>query len=332
MAVEMAIWRMTDSGPRQLALAPLDLEQRLEDMLADDPGMSGIDLLVIGRQVRTSYGGYIDLLAIDTDGSVHVLELKRDLTPRDVVAQTLDYGSWVEGLGLDDLEQIYRDHHDDETDLAEAFPERFGSPLPELVNGDQQFTIIASALDPATDRIVEFLAGSYGVPINALFFRHFRDGDREYLARTWLLDPREEMTVKKNRRGGSGTPYPGSERFEESIDQALPESRENLHRLLEWARSIEGQGIRLGTYEGKGAKRFTLLPTLVAENAGLVTIWNDRGAYLQFWRSVFKRTAPDFIDRIEELAGTRVGQGNTTRNITDELLEALTEAYEHATK
>ena len=61
MAVEMAIWRMTDAGPRQLALLPLDFEQRLEDMLADDPSMSGIDLLVIGRQVRTGYGGYIDL-------------------------------------------------------------------------------------------------------------------------------------------------------------------------------------------------------------------------------------------------------------------------------
>ena len=56
MAVEMAIWQMTDAGPHQLALLPLDLEQRLEDMLAEDPGMSGIDLLVIGRQVRTAWG------------------------------------------------------------------------------------------------------------------------------------------------------------------------------------------------------------------------------------------------------------------------------------
>ena len=50
MAVEMAIWRMTDAGPHQL----LDLEKRLEDMLIRDPGMSGTDLLIIGRQVQTS--------------------------------------------------------------------------------------------------------------------------------------------------------------------------------------------------------------------------------------------------------------------------------------
>ena len=202
VAVEMAIWRMTDAGPRHLVSSPLDSEQRLEDMLAQDPGMCGMDLLVVGRQVRTRHGGYIDLLALDADGRAHVLELKRDRTPRDVVAQTLDYGSWVQDLGIEDLEQIYAHHRDDETDLGEAFAERFDSPLPDVVNADQQFTIIASELDPTSDRIVEFLAESYGVPINAVFFRHFSDGDRQYLARTWLLDPQPagDTTQRPSRR------------------------------------------------------------------------------------------------------------------------------------
>ena len=41
MAVEMAIWRMSDDGPNQLVSSPLDSEQRLEDMLAEDPTMTG---------------------------------------------------------------------------------------------------------------------------------------------------------------------------------------------------------------------------------------------------------------------------------------------------
>lgn len=49
MAVEMAIWRMTDDGPHPLVSSPLDSEQRLEDMIAEDPRMSGTDLLIIGR-------------------------------------------------------------------------------------------------------------------------------------------------------------------------------------------------------------------------------------------------------------------------------------------
>ena len=39
MAVEMAIWRMTDDGPHQLASSPLDSEHRSEDMLAEDPAI-----------------------------------------------------------------------------------------------------------------------------------------------------------------------------------------------------------------------------------------------------------------------------------------------------
>ena len=135
--------------------------------------------------------GYIDLLAVDAEGRVHVLELKRDRTPRDAVAQALDYGSWVAGLSLEDLEQIHLDYQGGETDLGDAFAERFGSPLPDVVNADQQFTIIASELDPTSYRIVEFLAESYGVPINAVFFSHFSDDGREYLARTWLLEPQQ---------------------------------------------------------------------------------------------------------------------------------------------
>ena len=41
---------------------------------------------------------YIDLLGLDADGRTHVLKIKRDRTPQDVVAQALDYGSWVKGL------------------------------------------------------------------------------------------------------------------------------------------------------------------------------------------------------------------------------------------
>lgn len=78
-----------------------------------------------------------------------------------------------------------------EKQLDEAFADKFDSPLPDAVNEEQQFTIIASELDPTSDRIIEFLAESYGVPINAVFFRHFSDGGREFLARTWLLDPQQ---------------------------------------------------------------------------------------------------------------------------------------------
>ena len=99
--------------------------------------MTGTDLLIIGRQVQTGFGGVIDLLALDAEGRAHVLELKRDRTPRDVVAQTLDYGSWVKDLSLEELEQIYLDFGDGETHLDGAFAEHFGGTLPDVVNAER---------------------------------------------------------------------------------------------------------------------------------------------------------------------------------------------------
>ena len=116
--------------------------------------------------------------------SSNVTELHETWSPRRSIT-----GRGVQGLSVEDLEQIYVDYHGDDTELDAAFADRFGSPLPDVVNADQQFTIIASELDPTSDRIVEFLAESYGVPINAVFFRHFSDDGSNYLARTWLLDP-----------------------------------------------------------------------------------------------------------------------------------------------
>jgi hypothetical protein len=197
----MAIWKMTDDGPTPVPFSQLGLEKRLEDMIVRDTSLLGMDLLVVGRQVATRYGGFVDVLAADSDGHLHVLELKRDRTPREVVAQVLDYGSWAQGLTLEDVSAIYGAQHTD--DFTEAFAARFDTPVPDVFNPAQQLTIVASQLDDASDRIVTFLAESFAVPLNAVFFRYFADGGSEFLARTWLLAPEEAET--KRGQGNSRT-------------------------------------------------------------------------------------------------------------------------------
>jgi RecB family endonuclease NucS len=61
-------------------------EGRLEDILDNDISILDQRFLVIGRQVVTAFGKFIELLAMDADGKLEVIELKRDRTPRKVVA------------------------------------------------------------------------------------------------------------------------------------------------------------------------------------------------------------------------------------------------------
>ena len=76
-------------------------------MIVAAPQMLSDAWMLIGRQERTLQAGRIDLLAIAPDGSLILIEIKRDCTPRDVVAQALDYASWVEGLQPEGIAAIY---------------------------------------------------------------------------------------------------------------------------------------------------------------------------------------------------------------------------------
>jgi RecB family endonuclease NucS len=99
MPIEVAIWRIDDGRVEPVPASSLDREERLEDVLEADVSILGLDsLLVIGRQVITKYGKRIDLMALDAEGSVYAIELKKNRTPREVVAQVLDYGFWIRQL------------------------------------------------------------------------------------------------------------------------------------------------------------------------------------------------------------------------------------------
>ena len=81
MPVEHAVWRIADV-PQRLMESTLDNEQELEDLILRDTGILSDQWLLIGRQVVTAYNKLIDLLALDASGSLIIVELKRNKTPR----------------------------------------------------------------------------------------------------------------------------------------------------------------------------------------------------------------------------------------------------------
>src|SRR4051794_27740426 len=106
MPIHNAIWTVGDL-PRALSESRLVSERVLEDMIVASPRILSDEWMLIGRQERTGAGGIIDLLAVAPDGALVLIELKRDRTPREVVAQAIDYAVWVEGLEAQDIAAIY---------------------------------------------------------------------------------------------------------------------------------------------------------------------------------------------------------------------------------
>src|SRR5947209_5416069 len=109
MPIKVAIWRIESGRARPLSASELHDEAELESMLEADISMLGLptDLLVIARQEPTRYAGRIDLLCIDAEGDLWLIETKKTRTPREVVAQALDYAYWVAELERDDVIDLY---------------------------------------------------------------------------------------------------------------------------------------------------------------------------------------------------------------------------------
>lgn len=187
MPIRTAIWKVGPQ-PQRLPASNLDREQLLEDMVVADPRLLSDEWMLIGRQEDTGLSGRVDLLAIAPDGSLVLIELKRDRTPRDVVAQALDYASWLERLEADDIAAIYGRFSPGRS-LAADFRERFGQSLDEeTLNETHQIIVVAASLDDSTERIVGYLS-EREIPINVLCFQIFSDGSEQYISRAWLLDP-----------------------------------------------------------------------------------------------------------------------------------------------
>lgn len=187
MPIRTALWRVGHQ-PQPLAESSLSKEQLLEDMIVAVPRLLSDEWMLIGRQEDTGLGGRIDLLAIAPDGSLVLIELKRDSTPREAVAQALDYASWVEKLRAEDIAAIYGRFASGKS-LAEDFRQRFGQALDEdALNQNHQIIIVAASLDDSTERIVAYLS-ERDIPINVLCFQVFTNGAEQLLSRAWLLDP-----------------------------------------------------------------------------------------------------------------------------------------------
>ena len=150
-------------------------EKEIEDFLENNIQILEEDLMVIGRQVETDEGNYADLMALDKDANVVIVELKRDLTPREVIAQIIDYGVWAEDLKYDDLHAIAkRNHLPDHHRLSDKFEEWTDEIDPEW-NQTQKLYVVAQEIDPSTKKKAKFLRKN-GIELFCVEL-HFKERD-----------------------------------------------------------------------------------------------------------------------------------------------------------
>ena len=196
MGLEQQVWSLSDGKRLREVKAPS--EKQIEDLLAANIEILDAGWLVIGRQVKTEGGGFIDILCIDQQGALVVVELKRELTPREVTAQALDYASCVSVFTEAQIAETYmaysRKLGRPET-LDKAYERKFGMKLDaDAFRGDAgrnevKIVVVATRMDGSTERIIEYLSEAFKVNINILFFCVLEYNGSLLLSRAWLLRP-----------------------------------------------------------------------------------------------------------------------------------------------
>jgi len=189
VSTEIKFWQISNdhiAPVEETSFATNHLEAELENWIVECPDILGQNLLIIARQKNIESVGQLDLLAIDAKGELVIIELKRDLAPRDAVAQVLHYASWLDEILERDVLEIAEDYL--KRSLAEVFTERFDSEMPAIVPQSHRILIVAARLDAAAERIINYLARRAALDINALFFRYAKlSSGAEILARSVLV-------------------------------------------------------------------------------------------------------------------------------------------------
>lgn len=349
-----AIWRDDGDGWRLLAPSGFPAEDDLHTLVADAPHILPLagdpQLVVLGREVRLGSGS-ADLVAVEPSGRLVIIEVKLAKNAearRAVVAQVLTYAADLYGTDSQRLEQDNLARHLRKRDcatIAEAVAsndqagtfdeERFAAGLADsLRHGRFRLVFVLDEAPPELIRLVGYLEAV----TDQLLIDLVTVGAYEIGGSNVLVPQRVDAERIPASNDRSAPPsrtearyVEGADDFEASIVTAPEEHQADLRRLCEWAQSLAAVGpASLRTAHGKSG-RLTLVPRLPAENVGLVTIWNENGAYLTLWRSVFERNAPQALAEVERLiAPETVGQGNSIWDVSDELLAVLTEAYREA--
>ena len=191
----------------------LELEKHLENWLENSPRqtLAQEDFLWIGRQTSvTDEGGTIfsDLLGIDSEGNLVVAELKRGRTPRDVVAQLLDYAAWANELPPDQIPDRAENYFEKREEFrgktfTEAFREVFDIPetdeLPPLKQKLRLF-VIAEEIQPRVASVCRFLRTSHGMDISCIAVSIFQTESGEVVVSTETIVGDEDFAVSKTQR------------------------------------------------------------------------------------------------------------------------------------
>ena len=193
----------------EVEFAQLGLQERrdIQEWVAGNPEILGDDLLIIAKEFsafdRTNER--LDLLAVDSDGTLVVIELKRDDSGADVHWQAVKYASYLNQASIDDIISILANYlgngethipEDKRKEAENTLLEHLGAEDLSTLNSDQRIILASHTFAPEVTTAVLWLNEKAPVEnlITCVKLIPFKDREALYLqAHTIIPAPTVEI-------------------------------------------------------------------------------------------------------------------------------------------
>ena len=199
----MDIYKINDDNSlRKVEQKNVDTEKKLEDILEKNIHIIDSTFKIIGRQVSISNSGRIDILAIDGNGKLIILELKKGRGNRDIIAQILDYASYIEDLSRKDLEEIIKKQNKHPKDFEEEL-ENFNAYKDDI---NHKLYIITLGKEDGLGRIIDYLT-KRGTLINSIYYKYIEEDNYLIIDKEISEEEQEERFYESRSQLPTGYKY-----------------------------------------------------------------------------------------------------------------------------
>ena len=264
--------------------ARLGLRERrdIQEWISNNPEILGEDLLIVGKE----FSGFdrtnerLDLLAVDTDGRLVIIELKRDDTGTDAHWQAIKYASYLRDASQEVIIEMLTKFGNMSTDEAiQKLLQHLDSDDLSELNNDQRIILASHRFAPEVTNAVLWLndkvPGDDFITRIQLTPHHDAESDSLYIQVNTIIPVpgTEDLTV------GIGVGQDSGSSRSSSLGEALRKSfaRSIKHEATPFLRrvgSIVLQGVsdavrpdRRSRWAGPGWRSQILSPVVPAETA-----------------------------------------------------------------
>jgi len=193
----------------------------LENLLENNPEyfFENSKILIIGRQVTTNLNTFIDLIGIDEFGNTVVIELKRDKTPRETLAQLIEYASFIDNLDYEQLNDIFQNYSSEEVGLEEYHQQYYENVASQNVSWNKNSKLVIVAQDISKEiKQTSLYLRKKGKDVYCVEFKYFVNNSNIKMISSDFVVGDEEF-IRQKVKSETQLPKTTQEEFIETLNE-----------------------------------------------------------------------------------------------------------------